>query len=123
MPLILAHSAETGKWMFLAGGVLSLIFVFWLLAIAAQRNVLWVLAVLLIPVSALILIFVDSKALRPGLLYIAALALAFWGFAGIDGRSHLSVKDQAELLAREIAGTTVPPNAPKPLESTPDKEK
>jgi hypothetical protein len=84
MPSFLAHSVQTGINMLIAAVALTAISHVWTWVIAAQRSVWWFLfAFLFLPVAWVVLVFVESRTLRPLGVWLAGAGLSVWSISGI----------------------------------------
>jgi hypothetical protein len=66
------------------GILLILIAGIWTIVVAAQRGILWLLAVILIPFANLVLVLVESKARRPFVVSLIGVGFILWGVSKVE---------------------------------------
>ena len=81
---MLALSNNVAVGLFGLGIVIVLIATLWTLVVAAQRGILWLLAVLLLPVTQLVLLFVEPKSRRPFVFSLIGFGLIVGGVLGME---------------------------------------
>ncbi|HZJ14325.1 MAG TPA: hypothetical protein VFD27_04710 [Chthoniobacteraceae bacterium] len=64
--------------------MLLLIAGIWTIVVAAQRSILWLLAVILIPFASLVLVLVESKARRPFVVSLIGVGFTLWGVSKVE---------------------------------------
>jgi hypothetical protein len=96
MAPLLAHSDSFGFFLFIGGLVMLVVCGLWSLIVAAQRSVLWLLAVIFVPFAGLVLLFVEPRSRPPFFAQLLAGAIMFWGLIGIDTKAG----EKPDLLVR-----------------------
>jgi hypothetical protein len=106
MNLFLALSDQQATILFFAGIVLMIVGGLWTLVVAAQRGVLWFLAVFFLsPLANLIFLFVEPRAIKPFLVSVAGVVAFFWGVFSIDTSKGGPKGDLAARIERIFKGS------------------
>ena len=103
LKLIFAHSAETGMLLFYGALIVLIILGFLFLVVAARRGLGWLLVVFFLPISRLVLIFLEREAMRIFLWELAVMAIGFLGLYGIETKDGSLSKKFDIVMQREGA--------------------
>lgn len=75
----------------------------WTLVVAAQRGILWLLAVLLLPITGLILLFVEPKSRKPFVVALLGAGIAVGALFAAD-REMFQGGDFVDQILRPLRG-------------------
>jgi hypothetical protein len=85
MPLILAHSPDTGVVLGLGGLGLYVIFTLWTWVVAFRCGIGWVIALIFLQAfAAIALFFTEARARFSITVALLGLGIAYWGVVGLD---------------------------------------
>ena len=115
---VLALSSNVAVGLLALGSVTVVISGLWTLVVAAQRGILWLLAVLLLPVTQLVLLFVEPKSRRPFVVSLIGFGLMFGGVLGMEddqtGGGNV-LQRIVQMVKSRRAGTDAPAESPAAL--------